>query len=130
MPLFNSYKSNTVRYLSKKEMNFCLEYDPSENGLSIDKWSNSNGKEIKYTLEKLISKKLSRTSEKILDVALLTNSYLPSNNISSEEFLDFNFRYLIKKKDPLILPPDYDKLPLPDSKKSDDTNSNRINRCG
>ena len=34
--------------------------------------------------------------------------------------------FLIKKKDPLILPPDYDKLPLPDSKKSDDTNSNRI----
>ena len=26
--------------------------------------------------------------------------------------------YLIKKKDPLILPPDYKKLPLPDSKKS------------
>ncbi len=34
--------------------------------------------------------------------------------------------FLVKKKDPLILPPDYDKLPLPDSKKSDDTNSNRI----
>ncbi len=28
--------------------------------------------------------------------------------------------YLIKKKDPLILPPDYDKLPLPDSKKVDE----------
>ena len=26
--------------------------------------------------------------------------------------------YLIKKKDPLILPPDYDKLPLPGSKTS------------
>ena len=33
--------------------------------------------------------------------------------------------YLIKKKDPLILPPDYDKLPLPDSKKVDEK-SNRI----
>ena len=74
-------------------------YDPAENGLSIDMWSNSNGKEIKYLLEKLNSKKLSNFSEKILDVALLTNSYLPSNNISSEEFLEFKFQYLIKKKD-------------------------------
>ena len=74
-------------------------YDPAENGLSIDMWSNSNGKEIKYILEKLSSKKLSNFSEKILDIALLTNSYLPSNNISSEEFLDFKLKYLIKKKD-------------------------------
>ena len=34
--------------------------------------------------------------------------------------------YLIKKKDPLILPPDYDKLPLPDSKSSDNREQNRI----
>ncbi len=34
--------------------------------------------------------------------------------------------YLIKKKDPLILPPDYDKLPLPNSKKSSNRESNRI----
>ena len=74
-------------------------YDPAENGLSIDMWSNSNGKEIKFLLEKLSSKKLSNFSEKILDVALLTNSYLPSNNISNEEFLDFKFQYLINKKD-------------------------------
>ncbi len=74
-------------------------YDPAENGLSIDMWTNSNGKEIKYILEKLSSKKLSNFSKKILDVALLTNSYLPSNNISSEEFLEFKFQYLIKKKD-------------------------------
>ncbi len=74
-------------------------YDPAENGLSIDMWSNSNGKEIKYFLEKLSSKKLSTFSEKILDIALLTNSYLPSNNISSEEFLKFKFQYLIKKND-------------------------------
>ncbi len=74
-------------------------YDPAENGLSIDMWSNSNGKEIKLFLENLNSKKLSNFSEKILDVALLTNSYLPSNNISSEEFLNYKFQYLIKKKD-------------------------------
>ena len=35
--------------------------------------------------------------------------------------------YLIKKKDPLILPPDYKNLPLPDSNKNtNSTDSNRI----
>ena len=32
-------------------------YDPSENGLSIDMWSYSNGKEIKNILKELNSKK-------------------------------------------------------------------------
>ncbi len=85
--------------LGTNEIKLAGLYDPAENGLSIDMWTNSNGKEIKYILEKLSSKKLSNISKKILDVALLTNSYLPSNNISSEEFLEFKFQYLIKKKD-------------------------------
>ncbi len=87
----NSLSENTIKLAGL--------YDPAENGLSIDMWSNSNGNDIKYTLEKINSKKLSNFSKKIMDVALLTNSYLPSNNISSEEFLNFKFQYLIKKKD-------------------------------
>jgi len=85
--------------LGANEIRLAGLYDPAENGLSIDMWSNSNGKDIKYILEQLSSKELSNFSKKILDVALLTNSYLPSNNISSEEFLEFKFQYLIKKKD-------------------------------
>ena len=84
---------------SLNEIKLAGLYDPAENGLSIDMWSNSNGKDIKYFLDKLSSQKLSNFSEKILDVALLTNSYLPTNNISREEFLDFKFQYLINKKD-------------------------------
>ncbi len=87
----NSIGSNSIKLAGL--------YDPADNGLSINMWSNSNGEEIKYFLKKLNSKKLSNFSEKILDIALLTNSYLPSNNISSEEFLDFKFQYLINKKD-------------------------------
>ena len=34
--------------------------------------------------------------------------------------------YLIKKKDPLILPPDYEKLPLPESKKTTNKEKNKI----
>ena len=85
--------------LGKNDIKLAGLYDPAENGLSIDMWSNSNGEEIKNILEKLSSIKLSKFSEKILDIALLTNSYSPSNNISNREFLDFKFRYLIKKKD-------------------------------
>tara|TARA_B100001769_G_scaffold33973_1_gene22300 strand:- start:667 stop:2409 length:1743 start_codon:yes stop_codon:yes gene_type:complete len=85
--------------LSANDVKLAGLYDPAENGLSIDMWSYSNGKEIKNILEELNSKKLSNFSKKILDVALLTNSYLPSNNISTEEFLDFKFQYLINKKD-------------------------------
>ena len=70
--------------LGKNDIKLAGLYDPAENGLSIDMWSNSNGKEIKTILGKLNSKKLSKFSEKILDVALLTNSYLPSNNITNE----------------------------------------------
>ena len=64
-------------------------YDPAENDLDIDMWSNSNGKEIKILLKKINSKKLSNFSEKIMDIALLTNSYLPKNDISLEEFQNF-----------------------------------------
>ena len=34
--------------------------------------------------------------------------------------------FLIKKKDPLILPPQYDKLPLPKSSDSKDKKENRV----
>ena len=83
---------------SKKIKLFGL-YEPTDNGLSIDMWSNSDGNEIKEILIKINEKKLSDISEEILDIVLLTNSYQPVKNISSKEFLDFKFNYLIKQKD-------------------------------
>ena len=74
-------------------------YDPAENGLSIDMWSASDGSDIKNLLKKINTQKLSNFSQKILDIALLTNSYIPQNNISIEEFLNFKFEYLKNKKD-------------------------------
>ena len=68
--------------LEASNINLIGLYDPAENGLSIDMWSNSDGVEIKNLLNKLNSKKLSNFSEKILDITLLTNSYVPTNNIS------------------------------------------------
>ena len=62
-------------------------------------WSNSNGKEIKILLKRINSKELSNFSEKIMDIVLLTNSYLPKNDISLEEFQNFTIEHLIKKRD-------------------------------
>ena len=85
--------------LDSSEVKLAGLYDPAENGLSMDMWTNSNGIEIKNLLEKLNSEKLSNISERILDIALLTNSYFPSSNIAAQEFIDFKFQYLIKKED-------------------------------
>ena len=74
-------------------------YDPAQNGLKIDMWSNSDGTLIKTILNKNLNKNLSEFSKKILDIAILTNSYIPTNNITEEEFLEFKFTHLIKKKD-------------------------------
>ena len=62
-------------------------------------WSNSNGEDIKYVLDNITTKELSKFSERVLEIALLTNSYIPNNNISPKEFLDFKFNYLKKKRD-------------------------------
>ena len=74
-------------------------FDPEEFGLSLDMWSDSNGKIIKSILKKIDKTKISDDSKEILNVALLTNSYIPQKNITAEEFLEFKTKYLIKSED-------------------------------
>ena len=85
--------------LASKEIKLAGLYDPEQNRLSIDMWSNSDGEKIKEIITNLYNKNLSSFSEKVLDVALLTNSYFPTNNITTDEFLDFKLNHLIYKKD-------------------------------
>ena len=73
-------------------------YDPADNGLSMDMWSNSDGNEIIKIFNRLKKVKLSNDSKKILDIALLTNSYFPKKNMEEEIFLNFKFDYLIDNK--------------------------------
>ena len=68
-------------------------FDPEEFGLSLDMWSDSNGKIIKSILKKIDKTRISDDSKEILSVALLTNSYVPQKNITTEEFLDFKTKY-------------------------------------
>ena len=99
-------KSNKTKNKFFKEENLSGEnillvglYDPEDNGLNINMWSNSNGEEIKSILYKIEEKKLSRDSKNILETALLTNAYFPEKNITFDEFLNFQFNYLIKNND-------------------------------
>ena len=63
-------------------------YDPNENNLSLDMWSNSNGNQIKKILKKINEIDLSQDSKEILKIVLLTNSYLPKKNITTKDFLE------------------------------------------
>ena len=71
-------------------------YDPNENNLSLDMWSNSNGNQIKKILKKINEIDLSQDSKEILKIVLLTNSYIPKKNITTKEFLELKNNYLIK----------------------------------
>ena len=74
-------------------------YDPDENNLSIEMWSKSDGKEIKRIFDKIFSQALSQDALDILKVALLTNSNTPNQNITKEEFYNFQKKFLLKNKD-------------------------------
>jgi hypothetical protein len=74
-------------------------FDPDDNDLNLNMWSKTDGIKIKKLLEKIQSKKLSSFSERLMDVALLTNSYIPNQNFSLNEFENFTLDNLIKKKD-------------------------------
>ena len=78
-------------------------YDPEDNELNIDMWSNSNGNEIKSIIKKLNKINLSNDAKKIFDIALLTNSYFPKKNITKQEFIEFKLDYLIDTNDKKII---------------------------
>ena len=82
--------------LETQEIKLIGLYDPEDNGLDIDMWSNSNGDQIKSILKKLSSMNLSKDAIEIVNISLLTNAYHPQKNISEKEFLKFKSNWLIK----------------------------------
>ena len=82
--------------LNSNNINLAGLYDPAENGLTIDMWFNSDGNEIVSIFKRINKIKLSNDAKEILDIALLTNSYLPKKNISEDEFLNYKTDYLIQ----------------------------------
>tara|TARA_B100001175_G_scaffold317605_1_gene335237 strand:+ start:209 stop:1957 length:1749 start_codon:yes stop_codon:yes gene_type:complete len=84
--------------ISSNKLDIVGIYDPSENNLSIDMWSNSNGKKIFEILKRIEKINLSKDAADILNITLFTNSYNPKNNITNEEFLNIKSNWLIKQE--------------------------------
>jgi hypothetical protein len=82
--------------LISKEIEIVGLYDPAENGLDINMWSNSNGDQIFNILKRIDKIELSEDASQILNILLLTNSYYPETNISKEQFLEIKSNWLIK----------------------------------
>tara|TARA_B100000787_G_scaffold73062_1_gene53764 strand:+ start:173 stop:1933 length:1761 start_codon:yes stop_codon:yes gene_type:complete len=71
-------------------------YDPSDNGLDINMWSNSNGDQILNIFKRINKMNLSKDASEILDILLLTNAHYPKINISKNQFLELKSNWLIK----------------------------------
>ena len=74
-------------------------YDPEENSLDINMWSNSDGDQLKNIFKKLDKINLSKDASDIMKISMLTNAYIPKKNISEKEFLEFKSQWLIKNSD-------------------------------
>ena len=83
--------------LISKETKLVGIYDPAENGLDINMWSNSNGDQILNIFKRIDKLELSRDAAEILDILLLTNALYPEMNISKEQFLEIKSKWLIKR---------------------------------
>mgnify|MGYP006087609995 CR=1 FL=1 len=82
--------------LISKEITIVGLYDPEENGLDINMWSNSNGDQILSIYKRINKLNLSKDATDILDILLLTNAYYPEINISKKQFLEIKSNWLIK----------------------------------
>ena len=71
-------------------------YDPAENGLDINMWSNSNGDQILNIFKRINKMNLSNDASEILNILLLTNAHYPEINISKDQFLELKSNWLIK----------------------------------
>ncbi|MBC8305286.1 MAG: hypothetical protein H8E55_57175 [Pelagibacterales bacterium] len=95
----NKIQVDEEKNLFSKNINIVGIYDPSENDLSMDMWTNSNGIKILELIDKIKNINLSQDAKEILNVSLLTNSYFPKKNISKEQFLIIKSEWLIKQQD-------------------------------
>ena len=92
-------KTDTIKLdkeFSSKEIKIVGLYDPSEYGLSMNMWSNSDGVRLKNLFQNINNFNLSEDASDIMHVSLLTNAYSPTQNITEQEFMSFKSNWLIK----------------------------------
>ena len=71
-------------------------YDPQENDLTLDMWSNTDGEKIRNTFKRINKIELSKFSEKIFINTIMTYSYSPKNKLTEDEFLKLKLNWLLK----------------------------------
>ena len=89
--------------LISKKIKIAGLYDPSENDLNINMWSNSDGNQILDINNRIKNLKLSQDSKEILNTLFLTNSYFPKKNITEEEFVKLKIDLLIRNKETKLI---------------------------
>ena len=94
----NTSEINETENLFSENINIIGIYDPEENNLSMDMWVNSNGIKILEIIDKIQKLNLSEDASEILNLTLLTNSYIPKKNIEKEQFLKIKSDWLIKQQ--------------------------------
>jgi hypothetical protein len=82
--------------LASKKVEIVGLYDPSENGLDINMWSNSNGDQLLSIFKRINKIDLSIDAAEILDILLLTNAHYPKINITKNQFLEIKSNWFIK----------------------------------
>ncbi len=82
--------------LTSNEVKIVGLYDPAENGLDINMWSNSDGEQILRIFKRINKINLSQDATEILDILLVTNAYYPKLNITKEQFMKIKSDWLIK----------------------------------
>ena len=73
-------------------------YDPNENNLTLEMWSNSDGTRIKDTIDRINKIKLSSFSKDLFIKTLFTVSKLPAQNMTSEEFTNYKIDWLLNNQ--------------------------------
>jgi len=103
------YKTNSQKEITSiitqekgigaKEIDIIGIYDPSDNDLSINMWSYSEGAKILGQINKIKKINLSKDANEILEILLLTNTLYPQKNITKNEFLNLKSDWLIEHND-------------------------------
>jgi len=89
--------------INTKEIDIIGIYDPSDNDLSINLWSYSDGEKILRLINKIKKINLSKDANEILEILLLTNTYYPQKNITKAQFLNLKSDWLIEHNDLVLI---------------------------
>ena len=72
-------------------------YDPEDNNFNLNMWSNTEAEQIRSSFKRINKIKLSNTSSKLFENAILSFAY-PPNGMSNDEFIDLRVKWMIDNK--------------------------------